>query len=74
MLDREPWLSKGLGGIALFGATVRAAALDAPQDLVDGLSQRSTQIIPPELMAAVGMLSTYQQHLRGKEVIFSIDS
>ena len=38
------------------------------------LSERKTQIIPLELMAAAGMLSTYQVHLRGRDGIFFIDN
>ena len=51
-----------------------AAAIDTPQHLVDGLSARKTQIIPLELMAAAGMLYTYQDKLRGKDIIFFIDN
>ena len=39
----------------------KAAALDAPQEWVDALSERKTQIIPLELMAAAGMLFTYRE-------------
>ena len=52
----------------------RAAALDTPQEWVDALSERKTQIIPLELMAAAGMLFTYREALRGREVIFFIDN
>ena len=51
-----------------------AAATDTPQQLVDGLSRRETQIIPLELMAAAGMLYTYRDKLRGKDVIFFVDN
>ena len=51
----------------------RAAALDTPQEWVETLSERKAQIIPLELTAA-GMLFTYQEHLRGRDVIFFIDN
>ena len=61
VLDKPPWLSKGLGGIMWqSGVKPCAAAVDTPQHLVDALSPRKTQIIPLELMAAAGMLYTYQ--------------
>ena len=61
VLDKPPWLSKGLGGIMWqSGAKPSAAAVDTPQHLVDALSPRKTQIIPLELMAAAGMLYNYQ--------------
>ena len=41
---------------------------------MDWLSDRKTQIIPLELMAAAGMLYTYQDKLRGKDIIFFIDN
>ena len=75
ILDKPPWLSKGLGGI-LWEANQKpwAAAIDTPQHLVDGLSDRKTQIISLELMAAAGMLYTYQDKSRGKDIIFFIDN
>ena len=75
VLDKPPWLSKGLGGIMWqSGQKSSAAAVDTPQRLVDGLSPRKTQIILLELMAAAGMLYTYQDRLRGQDVIFFIDN
>ena len=75
VLNKPPWLSKGLGGIMWEpGQKHRAAATDTPQQLVDGLSKRETQIIPLELMAAARMLYTYGDKLRGKDVIFFIDN
>ena len=56
------------------GTKPSAAAVDTPQHLVDALSPRKTQIIPLELMAAAGMLYTYQDKLRGQDVIFFIDN
>ena len=72
VLDKPPWLSKGLGGPMWEPAQKprAAAAADTPQQLVDGLSKRETQIIPLELMAAAGMLYTYGEKLRGKDDIF----
>ena len=62
VLDKPPWLSKGLGGIMWEkGVKPSAAAVDTPQHLVDALSPRKTQIIPLELMAAAGMLFTYKE-------------
>ena len=52
----------------------QAAAIDTPQHLVDELSDRKTQIIPLELMAAAGMLYTYQDKLREKYIMFFIDN
>jgi hypothetical protein len=66
-----PLLSKGLGGILWTDNKCSAAALDTPQFLVDALSQRETQIIPLELMAAAGMLFTYKEQLRGRD-LFSL--
>ena len=75
VLDKPPWLSKGLGGIMWQpGLKPFAAAVDTPQHLVDALSPRKTQIIPLELMAAAGMLYTYGDKLRGQDVIFFIDN
>ena len=72
VLDQPPWLSKCVGGIMWESRQKPfAAAVDTPQHLVDGLSPRKTQIIPLELMAAAGMLYTYQDRLRGQVVIFS---
>ena len=51
-----------------------AAAVDTPQELIDALSVRKTQIIPLELMAAAGMLVTYGHLLRGEDVIFFIEN
>ena len=72
VLDKPPWLNKGLGGIMWqSGVKPSAAAVDTPQHLVDALSPRKTQIIPLELMAAAGMLYTYQDKLRVQDVMFS---
>ena len=71
VLDKPPWLGKGLGGIMWqSGTKPSAAAVDTPHHLVDALSPRKTQIIPLELMAAAGMLYTYQDRLRGQDVFF----
>ena len=51
-----------------------AAAVDTPQHLVDGLSEWQTQIRPLELMAVAGMLYTYGDKLRGKDVSLFIDN
>ena len=75
VLDKPPWLSKGLGGIVWEpGQGPWAAAVDTPQHLVDGLSRRETLILRLELMAAAGMLYTYGDKLRGKDAIFFIDN
>ena len=67
-------LRKGLGGIMWADEKCFAAALDTPIELVEALQPRKTQIIPLELMAAAGMLETYPEQLRGREVIFFIDN
>ena len=75
VLDNPPRIKKGLGGIMWQpGELPYAAAVDTPQQLVDALSVRKTQIIPLELMAAAGMLVTYGHLLRGEDVIFFIDN
>ena len=56
------------------GCKPRAAALETPQHLGDSLSNRKTRIIPLELMAAAGMLFTYDPALRGEDVIFFVDN
>ena len=66
--------SKGLGGILWADNVVAAAATDAPDELVDALSFRKTQILPLELMAAAGMLYSYRHLLEGREVLFFIDN
>ena len=65
-------ISKGLGGILWVDEFVRAAAVEAPDELVGALSTRKTQIIPLELMAAAGML--YKERLKGRDVLFFIDN
>ena len=74
ILNEPPWLSKGLGGIMWDDTSCRAAALDTPRELVNALSDRKTQIIPLELMAAAGVLFTYKELLRGRDVLFFIDN
>ena len=74
ILDEPPWLRKGLGGILWDDDYPSAAALDTPHSLVEALPHRKTQIIPLELMAAAGMLHTYGNMLRGRDVIFFIDN
>ena len=74
VLDSPPWFSKGLGGILFDGDTTLAASVEAPDELVAALSPRKTQIIPLELMAAAGMLSTFGGQLRGRDVLFFIDN
>ena len=60
VLDKEQWLNKGLGGILWEPIKpLVAAALDCPQQLVDALGLRKTQIILLELMAASGIIFTY---------------
>ena len=74
VLEKPPWLLKGLGGILWKqGCKPQAAAGDTPQHLVDALSHRKTQIIPLELMAAAGMMFTYGPTLRGEDIMFFID-
>ena len=64
VLDKPPWLSKWLGGsMWQSGVKPSAAAVDTPQHLVDALGPRKTQIIPLELMAAAGMIYTYQEKM-----------
>ena len=41
---------------------------------IHALSAQMTQIIPLELMAAAGMLETYGEQLRGRDVLFFIDN
>ena len=74
VLDEHPWFSKGLGGIMWADNKVCAAAIEAPDELVAALSTRKTQIIPLELMAAAGMLWSYQHLLTGRDVLFFIDN
>ena len=74
VLDKAPWISKGLGGIAWIDETTVAASVEAPDELVEALSPRKTQIIPLELMAAAGMIHTYGESLRGRDVLFFIDN
>ena len=70
VLEKPPWLSKGLGGIMWQpGLKPFAAAVDTPQYLVDALSPRKTQIIPLELMAAAGMLYTYRETNSGERML-----
>ena len=60
VLNKPPWLSKGLGGIMWQpGLKPFAAAVDTPQHLVDALSPRKTHIISLEFMAAAERLYTY---------------
>ena len=51
-----------------------AAAIDYPQELVDALGARKTQVIPFELMATVGIIFTYAKMLRGEDLLFFVDS
>ena len=75
ILDHLPRVQKGLEGILWKqGCKPCAAALDSPQHLLDALRNRKTQIIPPEFMAAAGMLFTYRPMLREKDVMFFIDN
>ena len=75
VLEKPPWLLKGLGGILWKqGCKPQAAAGDTPQHLVDALSHRKTQIISLELFAAAGMMFTYGPTLRGEDIIFFIDN
>jgi hypothetical protein len=75
VVEDPPSIKKGLGGILWRpGELPHAAEVDTPQNLVDALSERKTQIIPLELMAAAGMLTTYGHMLRGEDVIFFIDN
>ena len=45
-----------------------------PMEIVNGLAERKTQIIPLELIAAAGLLITFGEKLRGSEVVFFIDN
>ena len=53
---------------------ISAAAIDCPMKNILALTERETQIIPLELMAAAGMLETYGEQLRGRDVLFFIDN
>ena len=45
------------------GSSVHAAALDTPMRFIDALRAQMTQIIPLEVIAAVGLLETYGERL-----------
>ena len=67
--------SKGLGAILWDGAYCAAAALQCPDLIVKSLHQgRQTQIIPMELLAAAGLLLTFQKEVAGRDIIFWIDN
>ena len=74
VLECQPWLRKGLGGILWADGVCKAASVDTPDHLVTALSPRKTQIIPLELMAAAGMIHTYREDIKGRDVIFFIDN
>ena len=56
------------------GRHVVAAALVTPMRFIDALSVPETQIIPLRLVAAAGMLETYGEQMRGRDVLFFIDN
>lgn len=42
--------------------------------IVNSLAQRNTEIIPLELIAAAGLLVTYNDLVGGRDIMFSIDN
>ena len=73
---RDPPLlpKRGLGGCIWVDDDSYACAIDAPMEVVNSLAIRKTQIIPLELIAAAGTLTTYAKQLEGRDVIFFIDN
>ena len=65
---------RGLGGCLIIDNEYLACSVLTPMEVVNSLSERQTQIIPLELMAAAGLILTFGERLRGQEVIFFIDN
>ena len=66
--------SKGLGGCMWWGDCHRACAVDTPTEMIDTWATRNTQIIPLQLLAAIGTLLTFHTDVQGKDVIFLVDN
>ena len=73
---RHPPLAprRGLGGCVWIDGQYMACAIDTPMLVVNSLNTRSTQIIPLELIAAAGLIYTFGEKLRGRDIIFFIDN
>ena len=66
--------SRGLGGCVFQEPDYRAYSLNTPMQILFGLAPRHTQIIPLELIAAIGLVYTFQAHLHNTNLIFFIDN
>lgn len=66
--------SKGLEGCIWSGNLHRACAVDTPMEMINAWAVRTTQIVPLELLAAIGTLLPFHTEVRGKDVIFFIDN
>ena len=66
--------SRGLGGCILMGDDYVACSAITPTEILFSLAPRQTQIIPLELIAAVGLIYTFHDRLRGQDLIFFIDN
>ena len=51
-----------------------ACSANTPMEVVNNLAPRNTQIIPLELLAAAGLMHTFGDRLRGKDLIYFIDN
>ena len=65
---------RGLGGCILLQDQYLSCSINTPMKIVDALNLRATQIIPLELIAAAGLLQTFGERIRGRNVIFFIDN
>ena len=66
--------SRGLGGCFFQEPDYRARSLDTPTKVLFSLALRHTQIIPLELIAAIGLIYTSQKQLHNTDLIFVIDN
>ena len=66
--------SRGLGGCVITESLYRSCSTVTPTDILFSLAPRQTQIIPLELIAAIGLIHTFPSVSEGKEVIFFIDN
>ena len=64
----------GMGAVIFSSIKRQAAAGEAPKVFVNGLSNRKTQIIPLELLAAIAAMHTWEDLLKGQLVIIWIDN
>ena len=70
-----PFFSRrDLGGCIFQEAVYSACSVNTPTQILFGLAPRHTQIIPLELIAAIGLIYTFQTQLHNTDLMFFIDN